>query len=408
MSGARRILAALAGLWLLNGCALAGGAVCDGYVAAQETASFAQEGELARDADSTEAAIGEAARAQLDELDMSGLQSAAERLAGDSVTDVRELVEQLRAGKGLDAEAFMRGILALAGRLLRRRVPLVIALITCAVLSGMAERLCGEGGGRVSGMICLCAAAGLVVGDVAELARSAREALAAMGMVLDALLPLIAGVLASMGAHISAGLMGGVLTAVAGAGMRFGREYVIGLALVSASLEVCAGLNPRLKLSRASELMRSLCGLMVGGALVVTLGAITVNGSLSASVDGVSVRAARYALDNLVPVVGGEIKDTVGVMAASCLMVQSLLGSCGMLLMLLGAARPVTTLAAAYISYKACAAAAQALGGEQLGSLSEGMAKVVRTLMVAVLGVAAIIIMLLGAMGTAARALLAG
>ena len=120
--------------------------------------------------------------------------------------------------------------------------------------------------------------------------------------------------------------------------------------MIGAALEVCASLSPRLKLKRAAETMRGVCGMLVGAALVITLGAIKINGSLGADVDGVSVRAAKYALDNLVPVVGGEIKDTVEVMTAGCLMAQSLLGSCGMLLIVVGAAQPALTLAAAYIS----------------------------------------------------------
>ena len=113
-------------------------------------------------------------------------------------------------------------------------------------------------------------------------------------------------------------------------------------------------------------------------------------------------------MDNLVPVVGGQLKDTVEIMTASCMMVQSLLGSCGMLILLMGAARPAATLAAAYISYKMCAAAAQTLGGTPLSDMCEGLAGALRVLVAAVLGAAALMIMLLGAMGTAARSLMAG
>ena len=73
----------------------------------------------------------------------------------------------------------------------------------------------------------------------------------------------------------------------------------------------------------------------------------------------------------------------------------------------IGMARPVLTLTAAYLSYKACSAAAQALGGVQLGGLCEGIGRVLRTLMIAVLGAAAIAIMLLGALNASARTLFA-
>lgn len=374
------------------------------------TATFAQaltgalsETDAARLSDSIAESTGE----QLAALDVTGLQSAADALAGAGAFDVRGVLAQLSAGEGLDAQKLLRGALELIAGMLRGRAAFMIALITGAVLAGVAARLCGDNGARVASMASLCVAAVLIAADFAVLARDARAALEAMGTALDALLPLISGALAAMGAGVTSGLLGSALSALAGAGLMYGREYVVGLALMSAALELCAGLNPRARLSALAELMRTASGLMVGAALVVALGAISINGTLGAGMDGVSLRAAKYALDNMVPVVGGEIKDTVEVMAASCLMVQNLLGVCGMLLMVIGMARPVLTLTAAYLSYKACSAAAQALGGVQLGGLCEGIGRVLRTLMIAVLGAAAIAIMLLGALNASARTLFA-
>lgn len=362
-------------------------------------------GALRTRADEIGSAVSEAAGERLDALDMGALQNAADKLFGG--IDVRALIDGLRAGKGLDAHALMRGILGLMAALMRKRASIMAALVACAALSGIVSRLGGERGAQLGSMACLCAAAALAVGDVANLAYTARDALSGMGAAVDALMPLIGGIMAALGAHTAAGLLGGTATAIAGAGMRFGREYVVGLAMVSAALEVCASLSPRLKLRRAAELMRSICGILVGAALVITLGAIKINGSLGADVDGVSVRAAKYALDNMIPVVGGEIKDTVEVMTASCLMAQSLLGSCGMLLIIMGAVRPALTLAAAYISYNICSAAAQALGGDELDEMCVGLSKTLRTLTVAVVGAAALMIMLMGALCTAARSLMA-
>lgn len=379
--------ALLCALMLLCGCARAGGQAAQPTPAPQT--------------------VDSAAAAQLAALDVSGLQRAADALAGEGLFDVRAVLDRLRSGETLDAQALLERLLSLMAALLRGRAGFMLTLVACAVLAGMAGRLCGEGGGRVCDMACRCVTAGLLAGDFADCAMQAREALAALGGVLDALLPLITGVMAAMGAGVTGGLMSGLAAAFTGAGLSAGRQWVMGLALGSAALELSSGLSAQLRLTRAAELMRTLCGMLVGAALVVMLGAIKVNGALGADMDGVSLRAAKYAAGNIVPVVGGEIKDTMEVLAASCLLVQSALGACGMLLVILGMARPVAALAAAYISYRACAAAAQALGGEGVVGLADGLGRTLRMLMTAVLGAAAMALMLLGALGTAARGVLA-
>ncbi len=198
--------------------------------------------------------IAESTGEQLAALDVTGLQSAADALAGAGAFDVRGVLAQLSAGEGLDAQKLLRGALELIAGMLRGRAAFMIALITGAVLAGVAARLCGDNGARVASMASLCVAAALIAADFAVLARDARAALEAMGTALDALLPLISGALAAMGAGVTSGLLGSALSALAGAGLMYGREYVVGLALMSAALELCAGLNPRARLSALAEL----------------------------------------------------------------------------------------------------------------------------------------------------------
>lgn len=346
------------------------------------------------------------ARHRLDALDISELQKAADALAGEGRFDVRAVLNRLMAGAGLDAQALMQGLLKMAVTLLKSRIPFMAALITGAALAGVADRLGGEHGAEISSASALCVAAGLVASDFAELAHVAREAMTAAGEAVNALLPLMSGIMAAMGTNMAGGMLCGLMSAAAGAGLEFGRKYIMGMIIVSAALEICAGLSSRVHIGGLAELMRTLSGIIVGAALVVTLGAVSINGNLGAGMNGISMRAAKYAVNNLVPVVGSEIKDTVEIMAASCLMVQNLLGICGMLLMITGMAYPVMLLAAAYISYKLCAAAVQALDGGRVGALCAGMAKVICALMVAVIGETAVMIMLLGAFNASARALI--
>ena len=183
-----------------------------------------------------ESSVNDAAIARLNDLDMSALQSAADRLSTN--IDVRALIERLRAGDGLSAEELMRVMFRLMSSALRNRAPLMIALTAGAALVRIASRVCGERGARLSAMACLCAAAALVTGDVTGLARTARAALEGMGAAVDALMPLIGGIMAALGAHSAASLLGGVATAIAGAGMNFGRGVMwVGLAMIGAALE---------------------------------------------------------------------------------------------------------------------------------------------------------------------------
>ena len=49
-------------------------------------------------------------------------------------------------------------------------------------------------------------------------------------------------------------------------------------------------------------------------------------GRSAAAVDGVSIRTAKYAMDNFIPIVGGMFADTVDTLVGCSLIVQNAVG----------------------------------------------------------------------------------
>lgn len=58
-----------------------------------------------------------------------------------------------------------------------------------------------------------------------------------------------------------------------------------------------------------------------------------MQGVCSASIDGVAIRAAKYAVDNFVPVVGGMFSDTMDTLVGCTLIVKNALGVAAVLVL---------------------------------------------------------------------------
>ena len=70
-----------------------------------------------------------------------------------------------------------------------------------------------------------------------------------------------------------------------------------------------------------------------GVSFTVFLGAMSLQGVTSASIDGVAIRAAKYAVDNFVPVVGGMFSDTMDTLVGCTLIVKNALGVAAVLVL---------------------------------------------------------------------------
>ena len=150
----------------------------------------------------------------------------------------------------------------------------------------------------------------------------------------------------------------------------FAQRALFPLLGLAAAVAVVSRLAPQIRLTSAGKLLRSMVHWALGVGFTLFLGVLTVQGATSASYDGVTMRAAKYAVDKFVPVIGGAFKDTADTLVGCSIVVKNAVGAVGLagfLLILLGpCAQVLLTIAA----YRLCAAAIEPLGAERIADLT--------------------------------------
>ena len=113
------------------------------------------------------------------------------------------------------------------------------------------------------------------------------------------------------------------------------------------------------------------------------------------AIDGVTLRTAKYALNNLVPFVGGLFADTVDTLVGSGMLVQSALGVTGLIVIASRAVLPLCQTLAAAMLYKLASALMQPVSDGSLAGCIHDFAKVLMLLFVLQLSAAAMYLMLI-------------
>ena len=111
------------------------------------------------------------------------------------------------------------------------------------------------------------------------------------------------------------------------------REVILRLVMCTCAVTAVNHLSDRMHLTRMAQLLRSAVCWLLGVSFTVFLGAMSLQGVCSASVDGVAIRAAKYAVDNFVPVVGGMFSDTMDTLVGCTLIVKNALGVASVLVL---------------------------------------------------------------------------
>ena len=336
--------------------------------------------------------LGEVVEEQLLRLDTSELDQFLEGLDEEirrqlPVRSVRDLVLDPAGGLQLDPLAFAQNLLGyLAGEVVvqsRLLAQLVVAAVLCALLqnfAGSLSRTATDVGFLVTYMVVIF----LGLQSFAIASGIGRETLAGMSSFMYALLPLLATMLAAVGALTSAALFHPLLiTAVTlvAAGIE---RVVFPLLLLAAVVGVVGRLASEFPLSRLAALFRQGAVTSLGLGFTIFLGVMVIRGAIAPVADGVALRATKFLAGAFIPVVGGMMADAVEVVVGGSLLVKNALGVLGMVTLLVMVAFPLMKILAMVVIYRLATALVQPISDPRLTDALGTMADTLTVLMVAV------------------------
>lgn len=277
---------------------------------------------------------------------------------------------------------------------LRGSVWRLTRLAAPAMIWSILRRLTGKGGeaGRVVCQLWVCV---FLTQDLTEHTALCISAVSRMSEGMQGFFPLLLTLMAAVGGSTGSALMQPAVVSAASAMTGMIREVTVPLASASAILTMLCHLGDGLRLQRLAAFTQQCAAWTLGVCFTIFIGVLTTRAVTAAGLDGVTLRTAKYAISNLIPVVGGLFADTVDTLVGSGLLVQSALGVTGLILIGAYAMTPLCQTLAAALMYKLAAALMQPVSDGPLSRCIHDFGRVLSLLFVIQLCAAAMFLMLI-------------
>ncbi len=305
------------------------------------------------------------ARQQADALELDELERAAQEYLGDV-----DLVEGLDLDQGLQSlfESGQEEIPGILRKAARSGGLLLVVVLLCSLADGMSL----EGLGKaipISALIGVIAVTTVSVADMHGLIGLGREAIGRMETLSKVLLPSMAVVTAATGAPASA-------VARQMATMLFSDILLtvinrLLLPLIYAYIAACAAYaaigNDGVK--RMAELIKWLVTSVLTVLVLAFVAYLSVTGVIAGTTDAAAIKAAKFAVSGMVPVVGGILSDAAETVLAGAGILKNSVGVVGMLAVLAICIAPFLQLGIHYLTYKLTAALTATLSDSRVAGL---------------------------------------
>jgi len=321
----------------------------------------------------------------LDNLDLKGVQGIIATLSSNQleVFGFGDIVSRIKAVISGEYEndfgSVITYVLALLGADIFEFLPMLIGclaiVLAYSIVNSVKGRFASDAIEKVVYFAFGTLAVSLVVGYFSAVMATAVKYVTSIKTQINTIAPVLITLMTAAGASASAGVYSPSI-AILGSGMTNVIIYIAFPALIMALVfDIIGSVSSGIKLDKTSDFFRSACKWFLGTAFFIFVAVIGVSGITASVRDGISVRAARFAVSKYVPVIGGYLSQGFDFVMAGNVLIKNALGSSAVILIILCAAPLLTKLAGFTLTLKLTAAISEPLGGDRLSGIMTSISK---------------------------------
>lgn len=286
------------------------------------------------------------------------------------VDDLKDLINSFRSNHRYDLKGLINGIMRYIFREITANYNLLVKLIAlsiiCAVLKSLHQGFEKDNIGKMAYSAIFLVLVIIAVQSFTIAINTGKEAISDMVSFVQALMPTVFTLLAAIGGVTSASVFNPLIFIGITAASTWIKDIILPVIFFISVLSLVNNISDSFHVSQLTHLLRQVCVFLLGLFLSVFLGIMVVQGAAAATVDGVTIRTAKFASKNFMPIVGGIFSDALDAVAGYSLILKNTIGLIGLLIMFLITIFPVIKILSIIFIYRLSAAIIQPVGEESM------------------------------------------
>lgn len=221
----------------------------------------------------------------------------------------------------------------------------------------------------------------LIMTNFVQILDVVKESIQSLVGFMNSLIPIMVTLMITTGSIVSANLVQPILLFL----ITFMGNFIIGviipLVLVSTALGVVSKISDRVQIDKLSKFFKTSVVWILGVSLTLFVGIVSIEGTLSSSVDGITAKTAKAAVSSFIPVVGKILGDAVDTVIGCSSILKNATGIVGIIILIGIAILPIIKLAVLMATYYLCAALCQPIADDKIIKLLDQMGDTFKTLL---------------------------
>ena len=209
---------------------------------------------------------------------------------------------------------------------------------------------------------------------------------------MNSLVPMLITLMLYTGSIVTSGLLQPIILFVIEFVGNIIETLILPVVSIITVLAIVSKISDKVQVSKLASFMKSSVVWFLGIILTIFVGVISLEGTLTSSVDGITAKTAKAAVSSLIPVVGKIIGDSVDTVLGCGIILKNAIGVVGVIIIIGICIMPVIKLATLSIMYSIAAAIIEPLADTKIVKLLDEMGGIFKLLLAILSAVAVLLI----------------
>ena len=298
--------------------------------------------------------------------------------------DLSEMLDEAVKGN-IDNKTFLKKILTILGKEVNSSIEVLISILVIIVIHGIlksiTDNLENNSISQIIYFVQYILIVTLIMSNFTEILKLVQETSSNLVGFINVLIPLLLTLMLYTGSIATTTMLEPIILFAINFIGNFIETFLTPIMLIIVVFAVISKISEKVQTEKLSKFLKSEVIWTLGVLLTIFVGIVSLEGTLSSSVDGITAKTAKAAISSVIPVVGKVIGDAVDSVLGCGVILKNAVGFVGVIIVLGICIMPIIKIATLSIIYSLASAVVQPIADGKIVKLLDEMGGVFKVLL---------------------------
>lgn len=309
-----------------------------------------------------------------------------EEYAGDFFEDIQitELLNNALQGN-IDNNTIIKKVINLLGLEVKSSIKTLISILVIVVIHSVLKSISDSlENGNISEIIYYVQyilIVTVIMSNFSSIIETVKVTSQNLVGFMNMLVPMLITLMVYTGSIVTSGLLEPIILFMINFIGNMIQDILIPLVLIITVLSIVSKVSNKVQIDKISNFLKSGVIWFLGIVLTLFVGVISLEGTLSSSVDGITAKTTKAAVSTMIPVVGKILGDAVDTVLGCGVVLKNAIGIVGVIIIIGICIIPILKLGVITVAYNLAASVIQPISDEKIVKLLSEMGGVFKVLL---------------------------